>query len=149
MYAAMIPYRHHNVETRRNELNPWSDDFFRAFFGDRRMMEAFRVDVEDKGDRYELTADLPGVRKEDVQVELQEGVLTISAKMNEEREEKDEKTGHYLFRERRTGGMTRSFNVDGVREDEITATYTDGVLKLVLPKVVEEPKPEKHTIQIN
>ena len=149
MYAAMIPYRHHNVETHRNEMNPWNDDFFRAFFGDRRMMDTFRVDVQDKGDAYELTADLPGVRKEDVQVELEEGVLTISAKMNEEHEEKDEKAGNYLFRERRTGSMTRSFNVDGIREEEITATYADGVLKLTLPKVVEEPKSARHTIEIH
>ncbi len=146
MYAAMIPYRYHNnLESRRNEMNPFANDFFRAFFGDNQMMDSFRVDVEDKGDRYELTADLPGVSKDQVQVELQDGVLTITASMNSDKEEKET---NYVFHERRTGSMSRSFNVEGVREEEITASYTDGVLKLVLPKVIEEPKPEKRTITI-
>ncbi len=109
------------------------------------MMDSFKVDVEDQGDHYLLKADLPGVAKENVHIALQEGVLTISAETCEEKEQKET---NYLFRERRTGSMSRSFNVEGIDEEAISAAYADGVLSLTLPKLAEE-KPTRRTIQIN
>lgn len=131
MMFTMMPYNRMN----RNELNPFSNDFFRAFFSDRPA-GAFRVDVQDEGDRYLLEAELPGVEKENVHVTLEDGVMTISAETQAQTEETKE--NRYLYRERRCGRMSRSFRVDGIQEDGITAEYANGVLKLNLPKLTEQ-----------
>ena len=135
---SILPYRYNNQVSRRvpesrDFLSPFFDDFFRPFFG-QSAMGGMKVDVEDKDDHYELTADLPGVSKENLKVDVEDGVMTISAAMNQETEDKE---SHYVYRERRTGSVSRSFRLDGVREDGITAEFKDGVLKMILPKNVE------------
>ena len=131
MMFTMMPYNRMN----RNELNPFSNDFFRAFFSDRPA-GAFRVDVQDEGDRYLLEAELPGVEKENVHVTLEDGVMTIAAERNTQTEEKQE--DRYLYRERRCGRVSRSFRVEGVQEDGVTAEFVNGILKLNLPKLAEQ-----------
>ena len=116
-----------------NSLNSLFDDFERSFFPvDRSQMPAFRTDIQDKGDHYLLEADLPGFNKGDIDLHLQDGVLTITAKHQETSEKKEE--GKYLCRERRCGSYQRSFDVSGIQEENITAAYDNGVLKLTLPK---------------
>ena len=104
----------------------------------------FRTDILDRGDHFSLQAELPGFRKEDIQLDVKEGTLTITASHDENNERKDER---YLCRERRTGSMTRSFNLDGINEEAITATFENGVLELTLPKIVP-PQPETRRIAI-
>ena len=129
-----------------NSLNSLFDDFERSFFPvDRSQMPAFRTDIKDEGDHFLLEADLPGFRKEDIDLHLQDGVLTITAKRQEEQEEKKE--GKYLCRERRMGSCARAFDVSGIREEDITAAFEDGVLKLTLPKQ-GEPVPQSRRIAI-
>ncbi|WP_207644637.1 Hsp20/alpha crystallin family protein [Christensenella intestinihominis] len=100
----------------------------------------FKVDVRDLDDRYEVDADLPGLHREMIDVSYDDGILTISADMNEEsRTEKD----NYVVNERRMGRVSRSFSVNDVKENEISAEYKDGVLKVVLPKSGEEKKKSK------
>lgn len=111
------------------------DEMERNFFKGSSIGE-FRADIRDTGDAYELEADLPGVKKEDIQVELDNNYLTISAERHVEKDEKDKK-GNYVRRERSYGSYSRSFDVTGVQTDQITAKYTDGVLKLRLPKKQE------------
>ncbi len=111
------------------------DEMERNFFKGSSIGE-FRADIRDTGDAYELEADLPGVKKEDIQVELDNNYLTISAERHAEKDEKDKK-GNYVRRERTYGSYSRSFDVTGVQTDQITAEYTDGVLKLRLPKKQE------------
>ncbi len=111
------------------------DEMERNFFKGSSIGE-FRADIRDTGDAYELEADLPGVKKEDIQVELDNNYLTISAERHVEKDEKDKK-GNYVRRERSYGSYSRSFDVTGVQTDQITAEYTDGVLKLRLPKKQE------------
>lgn len=111
------------------------DEMERNFFKGSSIGE-FRADIQDTGDAYELEADLPGVKKEDIQVELDNNYLTISAERHAEKDEKDKK-GNYVRRERSYGSYSRSFDVTGVQTDQITAEYTDGVLKLRLPKKQE------------
>lgn len=138
---SMIPFRsNHNVATREaNAYNPFSDDFFRAFFGDdfaNGMLSAERplkVDVRDEGDHFLLEADMPGMTRENVHVNVEDGVLTISSEVNEEKNEENEK-GRYVYRERRYGRTSRSFNLDGIQENAISAQFKDGVLRLTLPK---------------
>lgn len=111
------------------------DEMERNFFKGSSIGE-FRADIRDTGDAYELEADLPGVKKEDIKVELDNNYLTISAERHAEKDEKDKK-GNYVRRERSYGSYSRSFDVTGVQTDQITAEYTDGVLKLRLPKKQE------------
>lgn len=96
-----------------------------------------RVDVREFPDHYEITAELPGVKKEDLEVRLEDGVLTIEAESRQE--EKEEKEGRVLRQERRYGKYLRSFNLGGdVRAEEISATFQDGVLKITVPRVTEQ-----------
>lgn len=146
---SMIPYRSHSfsrMPAARDFLNPFSDDFFRAFFGDDRVGGSFKVDVKDEGDHYLLEAEMPGAQKDDVHIDIENGVMTISAELNQTREENKD---NYVYRERRYGSMQRSFNLEGIQEDNITAEYKDGVLRLNLPKVADEPAPAARRIAIN
>ena len=108
---------------------------------------SFKVDVKDMGTAYELTADLPGMKKEDIALHYENNYLTISAGKDETHEEKDEKG--YVIHERRSGRMSRAFNVEGIDKDGIRAAYQDGVLTLTLPKEQPEVKETKRSIVIS
>ncbi len=99
--------------------------------------QSFRVDVKDTGEAYELTAELPGMKKEDVSLSYENSYLTIEAKKEEPKDEKDE-GGNYIRRERSTGSMSRSFYIDGIDETKASAEFKDGVLKVDLPKRAKE-----------
>ena len=137
----LIPYTA-NL-SRRGFTTPFTNEFFRSFF-ETPAPSAFKVDVLDRGDHYSLEAELPGVRKEDVQISVENGVLTISANTGTENEQQ---TDNYIYRERRYGSMQRAFSLEGIREDGISAEYKDGVLRLNLPKEIE-PAPAKRLIDI-
>ena len=141
---SMIPYRTNRAVAAHNQntYNPFSDDFFRSFFGDDfangllGTERPMKVDVQDEGDHYLLEADAPGFTKENVRVSVENGILTIAAETKQE-DNKEEK-GKYIYRERRYGRTSRSFNLEGIDENGISAAFEDGVLKLNLPKKVEE-----------
>ena len=97
---------------------------------------SFKVDVKDMGTAYELTADLPGMKKEDIALHYENNYLTISAGKDETHEEKDEK-GNYIRRERSVGTMSRSFYIDNIDESKVSAEFKDGVLRIDLPKATE------------
>ena len=98
------------------------------------------VDVEKTADSMVYTLDLPGLRAEDVNIEAQNGVLLISGERTYEQEEKHE---GYFVRERSHGTFARSFSLpQGVRTDDITAQFEDGVLKVTVP-LPEETKPKR------
>lgn len=95
-----------------------------------------RVDVREQGEHYEISAELPGVDKKDVQVYVREGTLTLEAEASQNRQE--EKEGRVIRQERRYGKYMRSFDLGGdVRDKDIKATFKDGVLTLQVPKVKE------------
>ena len=146
----MIPYRSNRSVAPRGFFDDFTNDIFKPFydsFGMTRVEQAMKVDVRDEGDSYTLEADLPGVSKDNLKVEVSGGMLTISAEYDEKKEEKGE-DDKYVYRERRCGSMRRSFNVEGIREDDITAEFKDGVLKLTLPKQETKALPESRAIQI-
>jgi len=132
---------------RGGSLNSLFDDFERSFFqNEGRRLPAFRTDIKDEGDHFLLEAELPGFAKEDIDLDLKDGVLTISARHDETVENKDD-NGRYVCRERRTGSFARSFDVSGIREEDIGAAYDNGVLRLTLPKQ-GEPQPQSRKIAI-
>ena len=104
----------------------FSDDFFPTMSG-MTSAGAMRVDVKDNGDSFELTADLPGMKKEDVNLTYQNGYLTIAAQPQAENNQQDDK-GNYIRRERRMGSVSRSFYIDNIDESRIDAEFKDGVL---------------------
>lgn len=145
----LIPYRTaRSLRTRdnaRNILNPFADDFFRGFWNEEPSMGAMKVDVRDKGDHFLLEAELPGFRREEIGLTVDEGMLTIRAEAGESKEEQDPR---YLFRERRRAAMVRSFCLEGIEEAQIDAKYDNGVLTLVLPKQNEVPVETRRSIEI-
>ncbi len=123
------------------------DNFTRDFFRKSNTdLPAFRTDIRDTGDSYVLEAELPGFRKEDIDLDLKDGILTITA-VHQDSEEKKAEDGSYIRRERRYGSFTRSFDVTGIDESGITAAYENGVLALTLPKA-KPVEPETHKIAI-
>ena len=139
----MIPFEHTDRDLYRS-----FDNFARDFFGNSNSsLPAFRTDIQDMGESYLLEADLPGFTKEDINLDLKDNILTISAAHQESTEDKDEK-GTYVRRERRYGSFQRSFDVTGIDATAISATYENGVLKLTLPK--EQPTvPPTRRIEIH
>ena len=105
--------------------------------------EMMRTDIKDLGNAYEMTMNLPGIKKENVKAELKDGYLTISASSASRNEEKDS-NGVYIRRERYAGTCSRSFYVgEDVKQEDIKARFEDGTLKLQVPKNMKEAVPEK------
>lgn len=123
------------------------DDFFR--FPDFRIRsmdysnQVMKTDVKEKNGLYEMTMNLPGVKKDDVKITLENGYLTVQATANSNKDEKD-KDGKYIRRERYAGTCSRSFYVgDAVTEDDIKAKFEDGTLKVDIPKKESVPEVEQ------
>ena len=112
------------------------DEMERAFFGNQQpAVFSFRTDVTDTGDAYKLEAELPGFKKDDLKIDIENDCLTISAERKaESKSEKD----NYVKRERFYGSFTRCFDVSGINVDGIEASYTDGMLNVTLPKKAAE-----------
>lgn len=95
------------------------------------------MDIKDEKDKYVIEAELPGAKKEDIKIDIDDGVLTLSAKVgNEKNEEKD----NYVYRERRYGSVCRSFSLDNIDDEKIDAQYKDGILTIDLPKKEPDEK---------
>ncbi|SEJ16838.1 HSP20 family protein [Propionispira arboris] len=102
-------------------------------------MGTFKVDVKDNGSSYQLVADLPGVKKEDVFLDYENGYLTIQAKSDQEKEEKDE-ANKYVCRERYIGNVSRSFYIGDIDKEKVNAEFRDGILTVDMPKVYDVNK---------
>lgn len=139
----MIPF-----DRSDNNLFDTFDSFARDFFRKSNAdLPAFRTDIRDAGDSYVLEAELPGFNKEDINLDLKDGILTITAAHSESTEDKGE-NGSYIRRERRYGSFQRSFDVTGIDEAGIAAAYLNGVLTLTLPKA-KPAEPEVRRIAIS
>ena len=109
------------------------DNFEKKFLGNTNAnLPAFRTDIRDLGDKFVLEAELPGFRKEDISLDVKEGILTITATHNDAQEKKDDKT--YVRRERRYGSFSRAFDISGIEESAVSAQYDSGILTLTLLK---------------
>ena len=123
------------------------DNMEKKLYG-RRAGRMMKTDVREKDDNYEVVIDIPGFKKEEITVELDEGYLTINAAKGLDKDENDKK-GKLIRQEWYAGSMTRSFYVgENVQKEDIEATYRHGVLKLTIPKKAMEKIPEKNLIAI-
>lgn len=134
----------------------FGEDLFDSFFNDFAQparsvarystptVNVMKTDVKETDSGYELHIDLPGYKKEDVQAELKDGYMTISAKTNTSKEEKGE-DGKYIRKERYSGSCSRSFYVgDQVEQQDIKAKFEDGILKIFVPKKEAKPVVEEN-----
>ena len=122
------------------------DNMNRKLYG-KHGANLMKTDIRENEGGYEVDIDLPGFKKDEININLQNGYLIVGASKTQSNEDKD-KRGKVLRQERYSGAMQRSFYVgDAITEEDIKARFEDGVLKLEVPKV--EPKlPEKKTIMI-
>lgn len=131
---------------RESLLDDWMmDPFDREFFGrkpvygkEEKIPMRMKTDIRETEGTYELDVDLPGFKKEDVTLQLDNGYLNIQASQTVNNDEKDAE-GKYIRRERYQGQCARSFYVgENVRQEDIRARFEDGILKISVPK--EDPK---------
>ena len=114
----------------------------------RRAKDEMKTDVQEQEDGYVIDIDLPGFKKEQISLDLENGYLTVKTQKSLDREEKDS-AGKLIHQERFTGEMQRSFYVgDAITEEDIRARYTDGVLRLELPKEQTKAVTKKKQIPI-
>ena len=133
----------------QEEMNRMFDNFFgmpRSVGKDDRVLYwTPRVNVEETGDQFEVTAELPGMNKDDVKIEVKDHVLTFAGEKRAEKEEKDRNV--HLF-ERAHGKFCRTFTLpDNVDVDKIEAEFRDGILHIDIPKT-EEAKPRQIEVQV-
>ena len=135
-------------------FDDWFDDIDRQMqHMDRRLYgrnanREMKTDVREKEDGYEIDMDLPGFKKDQVELTLENGYLTVTANKGFDKDEKDTK-GRMIRQERYAGSMQRSFYVgDNMTEEDVKAHFEDGVLHLNLPKKDARKVPEKKTICI-
>ena len=135
-----------------NLFDDWFDfpsfrDVDRKLYGKRADHE-MRTDVHEHEDHYEVDIDLPGFKKEEITINLENGYLTVKAARGLDKDEKD-KQGKIIRQERYAGSMQRSFYVgDALTEEDIGAKLEHGVLSLNIPKREARKLPEKRTIAI-
>ena len=139
------------------------DDFFDSFpfYDDREVRNTekklygkhagnlMKTDIKESDEGYKLMIDLPGFTKDEVQVTLNDGYLTISAEKGLDKDEQEKDTGRYIRRERYSGACSRSFYVgEAVTEEDIKANFQHGILTLNVPKKDAKAVNAKKTIAI-
>jgi len=129
-FSTYDPFR----EMERLERAFFGNDFFSA------PAPTFRTDIQDKGDHFLLESDLPGVKREDISIDVEGERLIVRAERRSEEKE-------YLRCERSYGSYERSFDVSAVKAEDITAAYDNGVLTIKLPKK-EAQAPASRRIEI-
>lgn len=121
------------------------DDFFDDFALPKMpKMDLMKTDVYEEDGNIHIEMDVPGFNKNDIKIDVEDGILTIEAEKEESTEDKDGK--NYYRRERTYGSFKRQFNVGNVKEENINANFNNGVLKISFPK--EEKKETKKFIEI-
>ena len=139
-------------ESLFDDMFPFDDSFFapskkNPLYG-KNASRVMKTDIKETEGSYELDIDLPGFKKDELHLELNDGYLTISAEKGLDKDEKD-KNDKYIRRERYAGSMSRSFYVgENMKEEDIHAKYENGILTLDVPKEQKKAVPEKRYIAI-
>lgn len=147
--ASLIPFNKKNSLIRSDGFDDFYnmlDDFFtNPLTMSRNLMnDSFKLDIKDKEDKYVVEVDLPGVNKEEIDLSLNEGRLTISIE-REEKEDKEEK--NYIHRERRYSSMSRSVYLGDIKDEDVKAKLEDGVLCIEIPKGEDKEKAKRILIE--
>ncbi|MGE4353708.1 MAG: Hsp20/alpha crystallin family protein [Oscillospiraceae bacterium] len=131
----------------------WNDPFDRRFFGThdplygKHAKNLMKTDIKELKDSYEVAIDLPGFKKDDLNVNLKDGYLTVSAAKSLGKDEHNEE-GRYIRQERYAGSCSRSFYVGELKPGEIKAKYESGILHLTFPRTASQLPPTQNRIAI-
>lgn len=132
----MTPFKKDSFNRKDDFLTPLLNNLFdNDFFNAMSNRGNFRADLKETNDSYLVVADLPGVKKGDIDIEFQNDNLVITAKRDESVEDSKES---YVRRERHYGEFRRSFYIENVDEDKIKAKFEEGVLRIHLPKLTKD-----------
>ncbi len=141
--AGLVPFNRNRSMVRAGGFDDFYnmiDDFFNENRFPRNLThDNFKIDVKEDEKQFTVEAELPGVKKEEIGLELNEGVLSISVRREEQVEEKKE---NYVHRERRFGSMQRSIRLSDVSPEGVDAKFENGILEITIPKV-EHPNLKK------
>ena len=134
-----------------NVFDDWMDfsfpDIDKKLYG-KHAKNVMKTDIREMDDSYEVVIDLPGFKKDEIEVQLENGYLTISAAKGLDKDETD-KQGKYLRQERYAGSVSRSFYVgEDITEEDIHGKFENGILKLDIPKVEAKKVEQKKHIAI-
>lgn len=136
--AGLVPFnrRKRALLSGNDNFYDMLDDFFAEGFPMMRNLEAdtFKIDVKDTGKTYEVTAEMPGIKKEDLDIHLDDGRLKICVHQEEESEEENK---NYIHRERRISSMERNIYLQDAGSDDIKAKLNEGILTIEIPKKEE------------
>ena len=136
IYMMMLP--------RKNDFNLLDDIFGDLDYAENKIM---KTDIKEHKDNYSIMVDLPGYNKDDIKISIDDGYLTINAKMSKDEEEKEK--GRFIKRERYFGECSRSFYVgDNIEVDDIKASFKNGSLSLEIPKKEQKEISERKYVQI-
>ena len=132
---------------------PRRKDFFDEVFDEpifsKKEAKIMKTDIKEKDGNYVFKMELPGVEKENVNIDLENGYLTVSATVSKDVEE-EEKKEKYIYKERYVGESSRSFYVgDFVTEEDVKAAFKNGILTIVVPVQKEVEQEAKKRIQID
>lgn len=146
----IIPYSRKNGSIARKDdwfgVDRFFDDFFRDPFFARvsSMTTPIRADVKETDKEYVVEAEMPGVNKEDIIIDLNNDILTLGVDI---KQENDEKEDGYIYKERRSGSYRRSFSVPNINNEAVKASYKDGLLTITLPKAEPDRRVRKIEIE--
>lgn len=136
----LVPWRRKSLLPSFFDMGLDVDDFFDAF-----SFHPMKTDLKETDKEYIVEADLPGYDKDGIEIRYEDNLLTINAKQDEITEEKNDT---YIQRERRQGSFSRTFTIpSNVKSDEISASFKNGVLTVILPKITPS-KPQGKIIDI-
>jgi HSP20 family protein len=147
--AALTPFGRNEIQKREDrdlvDFYTMMDDFFSGNLMRNKGLKAdtFKLDVKDQGTSFLVEAEMPGVKKDEIQIEYQDDHLIISVSQIEE---VNEEKPNYIHRERRSSAMQRSIFLKDINAEKVDAQLVDGVLKIILPK--NQPSEKKQPIKI-
>ena len=137
-----------------NLFDDWMDfsfpeipDVDKTLYG-KHAKNMMKTDVKETEKGYEVAVDLPGFKKDEIKLELDNGYLTISAAKGLDKDETDKETGKYIRRERYAGNLSRSFYIGDVKQEDVKAAFKNGILSISVPKEDKKAKEEKKYITI-
>jgi HSP20 family protein len=141
----LVPYSN-QMRSAYDTFDSFFDDFFRT--GLNRVQSAsFPLDVEKQENQYLVTAEVPGMTRDNIDLDVEDGVLTISIHQEEEKSNEDDQDKKYVYRERQVQNAVRKVSLENVDEDHISAKLEDGLLKITLPIAPEVSNKKAITIE--
>lgn len=150
MFGGLTPFSRRKGDLNRRGLEVFDphevvESFFNDFFYPNFYQpQHMKADIREDEKQYVVEVEMPGVNKEQVNIELRDDRLTVSVVQNEEIKEE---TSNYIRRERRSGSMSRTFLVEDVDEEKVSARLKDGILSITLPKKNDTKRNRKIEIE--